>query len=41
MVDRQEKDLKRQKGFVKEEREKEKFPNGLSYSYKVKEDIDV
>lgn len=38
MVERQEKDLKRQKGFAKEEKEKEMIPNGLTCSQEVKED---
>lgn len=29
-VERQEKDLKRRKGFAKEEKEKEMIPNGLT-----------
>ena len=36
MVERQEKDLKRQKGFAKEEKEKKKIiSNGLTCSQKV------
>ena len=35
MVERQEKDLKRQKGFAKEEKEKKIISNGLTCSQKV------
>ena len=40
MVERQEKDLKRQKGFAKEEKQKEIISNGLTCSQKVASLID-
>ena len=40
MVERQEKDLKRQKGFAKEEKQKEIISNGLTCSQKIASLID-